>query len=232
MIFDEPTSDGLAFRWQLVPLPNPARFVRIQIMHTLTTIILVSATAIVSVRPTSAQPASIGAPIQAVRLAEIRNAITNRVIPNVNVSCPAWSDDPIIPGVTPVRAVHITEIRACLDRVLGTDRTAHVTVLRALLEESSTNYYRVKGTLMNDGTRDLDGFSKIVAKFHDANNLLLAEETDFIALTEGAFHASTQRTFDILVERSDVSGWDYFTLTVFDDDRNLVPCSGCATRRR
>ena len=108
--------------------------------------------------------------------------MTNQVLPNVAAVCPAWTDAPIIPGVTPVRAVHVTELRSCLDRILGTDRTAHVTVLRARLEESSTNFYRVRGTLLNDGTRDLGGFSKIVAKFHDATNVLLAEDTDFIGL--------------------------------------------------
>ena len=35
--------------------------------------------------------------------------------------CPAWTDHPIVTGVTPLRAEHINEIRACIDFLLQRD---------------------------------------------------------------------------------------------------------------
>ena len=34
------------------------------------------------------------------------------------VSCPPWTDNPIVSGQTPIRAQHINELRTCFDRVL------------------------------------------------------------------------------------------------------------------
>ena len=40
-------------------------------------------------------------------------------------ACQGWTDDPIVPGTTPLRAVHIMELRACIDFLMsrggGTD---------------------------------------------------------------------------------------------------------------
>ena len=35
----------------------------------------------------------------------------------VTVLSPAWTDDPIVAGETPVKAAHIMELRACLDNI-------------------------------------------------------------------------------------------------------------------
>ena len=34
------------------------------------------------------------------------------------VTC-SWTDNPIVTGQTPIKAIHINEIRACIDRILG-----------------------------------------------------------------------------------------------------------------
>ena len=34
-------------------------------------------------------------------------------------TCQGWTDDPIVPGVTPLRAAHIMELRACLEFLLA-----------------------------------------------------------------------------------------------------------------
>ena len=57
-----------------------------------------------------------GGSIRARELMEMRREI-ERAMPS-DVSCPAWTDDPIVPGVTPVKAVHVNEIRQCLNRIL------------------------------------------------------------------------------------------------------------------
>ena len=42
-------------------------------------------------------------------------------IPRAVDDCPAWTDHPIVTGVTPLRAEHINEIRACIDFLLQRD---------------------------------------------------------------------------------------------------------------
>ena len=37
---------------------------------------------------------------------------------DAQVTC-TWTDNPIVAGETPIRAEHINEIRACIDRILG-----------------------------------------------------------------------------------------------------------------
>ena len=38
---------------------------------------------------------------------------------DTTLSCPPWTDNPIVGGQTPIRAQHINELRTCLDLVLG-----------------------------------------------------------------------------------------------------------------
>ena len=46
-------------------------------------------------------------------------AIVAGVVPaEAQVTC-TWTDNPIVSGETPIKAAHINEIRACIDRILG-----------------------------------------------------------------------------------------------------------------
>ena len=63
-------------------------------------------------------PALVGMPVRAVHLMEIRDTLRNQILPNVDANCLPWTDHPIISGATPMRAVHIGEIRQCIDRIL------------------------------------------------------------------------------------------------------------------
>ena len=67
-----------------------------------------------SMRPEVSQPGGI---VRARHLMEIRRTIEAQ-LPS-GVSCGPWTDDPIVPGVTPVKATHINEIRGCLERILS-----------------------------------------------------------------------------------------------------------------
>jgi hypothetical protein len=63
-------------------------------------------------------PGLVGVPVRAVHLMEIRDTLRNQVLPNVDANCLPWTDHPIISGATPIRAIHVGEIRQCIDRIL------------------------------------------------------------------------------------------------------------------
>ena len=82
-----------------------------------------------SMRPEVSQPGDI---VRARHLMEIRRTIEAQ-LPS-GVSCGPWTDDPIVPGVTPVKATHINEIRgawsaSCRDSWL----VRHVGILEAVV---------------------------------------------------------------------------------------------------
>ena len=46
-------------------------------------------------------------------------AIVAGVVPaEAQVTC-SWTDNPLVAGETPIKAAHINEIRACIDRILA-----------------------------------------------------------------------------------------------------------------
>ena len=111
------------------------------------------------------------------------------------------------------------------------ERGAHVTVRNVRMEESSRSYYRVKGTVVNTGNKTFNGFLEMHSRFYDGSGLLLADDRDYVE-AGGRFPVGGQRTFDILVARSDIEGWSYYTLAFTDDNDEEVACSGCSDRRR
>ena len=72
-----------------------------------------------SVAPAQAQEAAVGGPITAADINALRTQ-AERLDPNGCSSVFRWTDDPIVPGETPVRADHLIELRRALNEmVLG-----------------------------------------------------------------------------------------------------------------
>ena len=175
-----------------------------------------------------------GAPVQAGHVSEIRRLLTRQVLPRVDVSCPPWTDDPIDAADTPVKPLHIAEIRQCIDRILGVDGRPgeHVTVANVRVEASGPGTFRyVKGTLRNSGSASFSGFPKVWARFYDAADLLVAQDFDYVR-PAATFPAGAQQTFSILLETSDTRGWAYYRLAFTVDDDRPISCAGCGERRR
>ncbi|MCY4078200.1 MAG: hypothetical protein OXH04_22530 [Acidobacteria bacterium] len=183
--------------------------------------------------PQAASPGPRGAPVPASHVSEIRQILTRQVLPRVDVSCPPWTDHPIDAADTPVKPLHIAELRRCIDRILGVDWRPgeHVTVANVRLEASGPGTFRyVKGTIRNSGSMSFGGFPKVWARFYDAANLLVAQEFDYVR-PAATFPAGAQQTFSILLETSDTRGWAYYRLAFTDDDRP-ISCAGCGEQRR
>ena len=176
-----------------------------------------------------------GAPVPASHVSEIRRILTRQVLPRVDVSCPPWTDHPIDAADTPVKPLHIAEIRRCIDRILlGVDGRPgeHVTVANVRLEASGPGTFRyVKGTIRNSGSTSFSGFPKVWARFYDAGGLLVAQEFDYVR-PAAAFPAGAQQTFSILLETSDTRGWAYYRLAFTVDDDRPIRCAGCGEHRR
>ena len=111
------------------------------------------------------------------------------------------------------------------------EQGAQVTVRNVRKERSSRLFERVKGTVVNTGTKAFSGFLEMHARFYSSNGLLLEEARDYVE-AGGRFPIDAQRTFDILVRTNDIAGWSYYTLAFLDDDDEEVTCAGCATQRR
>ena len=174
-----------------------------------------------------------GASVQTDHVSEIRRLLTRQVLPRVDVSCPPWTDDPIDAVDTPVKPLHIAEIRQCIDRILGVDGRPgeHVTVANVRLEASGPGTFRyVKGTLRNSGSTSFSGFPKVWARFYDAADLLVAQDFDYVR-PAATFAVGAQQTFSILLETSDTRGWAYYRLAFTVDDDRPISCAGCGERR-
>ena len=184
--------------------------------------------------PQPASPGPRGAAVPASHVSEIRQILTRQVLPRVEVSCPPWTDHPIDAAGTPVKPLHIAELRRCIDRILGLAGRPgeHVTVANVRLEASGPGTFRyVKGTIRNSGSMSFGGFPKVWARFYDAANLLVAQEFDYVR-PAATFPAGSQQTFSILLETSDTRGWAYYRLAFTVDDDRPIRCAGCGGQRR
>ena len=140
-------------------------------------------------------------------------------------------------GVVTARNLGGAHVRAAYEEMtvqsidFRVERGAHVTVRNVRMERSSSSFNRVKGTVINSGTKAFSGFLEMHSRFYSGGGLLLADDRDFVE-TGGAFPVDAQRTFDILVSRSDIAGWSYYTLAFLDDNDQEVECAGCDEQRR
>jgi len=135
---------------------------------------------------------------------------------------------------TPVKPLHIAELRRGIDRILGVAGRPgeHVTVANVRLEASGPGTFRyVKGTIRNSGSTSFGGFPKVWARFYDAANLLVAQEFDYVR-PAATFPAGAQQTFSIVLETSDTRGWAYYRLAFTVDDDRPISCAGCGEQRR
>ena len=183
-------------------------------------------------RPAGRDPR--GGPVAARQVSEIRQVLTREVLPRVEVSCPPWTDDPLDAADTPVKPLHIAEIRQCIDRILGVGARPgeHVTVANVRLEASGPGaFHYVKGTIRNSGSTSFRGFPKVWARFYTAAGLLVAQDFDYVR-PAATFAVGAQHTFSILLTRSDTRGWAYYRLAFTVDDDRPIGCAGCGERRR
>ena len=186
-----------------------------------------------SVPGMEAQEAAPGGPITAADINALR-AVAETRDPNGCSSVFRWTDDPIVPGQTPVKADHIIELRRAINEMVrGVCPTIHeqVTFEGVRLHDQSGGYHLVDGFVLNSGSTRISGRGLYVrVRFFDANNNRIAEETNYLRDGNQTLEAQQRRRFWVRFSDSEIQGWATFEVTSFEVDQRPVLCSGCARR--
>ena len=180
-----------------------------------------------------AQNAAPGAPIRAADINALR-AQAEAQNPNGCSSVFRWTDDPVVPGETPVRADHIIELRRAINEMVrGVCPTIHeqVTFEGVRLHDQSASSHLVDGFVLNSGSTRITGTGLYVrVRFFDANNNRIAEETNHLRDGNQTLEVQQRRRFWVRISDSEIQGWTTFEITSFEVDQRPVLCSGCARR--
>ena len=180
-----------------------------------------------------AQNAAPGAPIRAADINALR-AQAEAQNPNGCSSVFRWTDDPVVPGETPVRADHIIELRRAINEMVrGVCPTIHeqVTFEGVRLHDQSASSHLVDGFVLNSGSTRITGTGLYVrVRFFDANNNRIAEETNYLRDGNQTLEVQQRRRFWVRISDSEIQGWTTFEITSFEVDQRPVLCSGCARR--
>ena len=192
-----------------------------------------------SVAPAQTQEAAVGGPIAAADINAVRTQ-AERLDPNGCSSVFRWTDDPIVPGQTPVRAHHIIELRRALNEMVqGQCPTIHEQVmLEGVRLSNRTGGSRyVEGAILNTGSTSISSTSLYVrVRFFDSNDQSIAEERNYLRLNVDEFRAQTtlepqqRHLFWVPVGDSEIQNWDYFRVVAFEAGDRSILCLGCATR--
>lgn len=151
------------------------------------------------------------------------------------LTCRAWTDNPIVSGSTPLRAEHINELRACLDRIIQhlsvtpVDPVGGITVSEVLrIDEGS--YSDIYATFVNN-TNESVRFRTWVRMYDEDDQLLQVFEYasyHFVSVGAGATHR--QRFFFYYHEWATVNSPAYWTLELTTGSGVPMLCSGCGRR--
>ena len=189
-----------------------------------------------SVAPAQAQEAAVGGPITAADINALRTQ-AERLDPNGCSSVFRWTDDPIVPGETAVRADHLIELRRAINEMVrGVCPTIHeqVTVAGVLIQNGTGGYRRVEGSVLNSGTTRITGsLLGVRVRFFDGNGTTVAESLDYLYTGNSyttSLDAQSRHLFSVRVSDNDIRDWNYFQVVAFEADRRSVLCSGCARR--
>ena len=161
------------------------------------------------------------------------------------VSC-TWTDHPIVAGQTPLKAVHLNELRACLAAILDNwpEKTIppappvegmHVTIsdlgTRRVGIDNYTSGTEVFGTIRNTGASDIGAEWGIRALFYSESGGLLDRATlntgAEVALLAGGSVAFTMHP---IVARRTGPQPQRFMLEVVDAAGRTILCAQCEWR--
>ena len=188
-----------------------------------------------SVTDVQAQNVAAGGPITAADVSALRASV-EAADPTGCASVFRWTDDPLVPGQTPIKADHIIELRQAINEfVRGQCPTIHeqVTVEGVRLHDRQDGYQLVDGFVLNSGSTRIAGRALYVrVRFFDGANNAIYEGTNYLR-GDGASTLDVQerQPFSIQVPDSAIEGWATFQVVSLEVDRQRpVLCSGCTRR--
>ena len=186
-----------------------------------------------------AQEAAVGAPITAADINALRSQ-TEAQNPNGCSSVFRWTDDPIVPGQTPVKAHHLIELRRAINEMVrGVCPTIHEQVMLegVRLSNGTAGYHNVEGAIINTGSTRISGRRlNVRVRFFDSNNQSIAEEFNYLRVNVDASGAQTtldpqqRHLFWVQVQDRNIQDWAYFQVVAFETGDRSILCSGCARR--
>ena len=148
-----------------------------------------------------------------------------------------WTDEPIVAGVTPVKADHIVELRRAMNDIAqGQCPTLQeqVTFEAVRFTDLTGDRIRVEGFVRNSGSTTITDWMYVRVRFFDDNNVPLTEEADYLRADASndarRFEAQTRRPFWVQFDHSAIQGWSYFQVVAFEVGDRSVLCSGCNQR--
>ena len=148
------------------------------------------------------------------------------------LTCLAWTDTPIIAGSTPLKAQHINELRACLERIIQhlgvtpVDPVGDITVSGVVKENCGGAWVCIKANFRNNRGADVS-FTVWISVYDGDDQLLHVVETR-VNVVSGArnraevFYAGT-RAADWYLSR----GAAYYTFELTTLEGVPMLCSGC-----
>ena len=145
------------------------------------------------------------------------------------LTCRAWTDTPVVAGSTPLKAQHINELRACLERIIQhlgvtpVDPVGAITVTD-MLHEPYRSATRIYATFFNN-TNERTSFT-VWTRFYDRND-------EVVRVAESAFWqvAAGGRTRDYFVQVEGNEGlergYSYYIVELTTSSGVPILCSGC-----
>lgn len=199
----------------------------------------IALTVLVPWSATGVDAQEIGAPIRAAHVDALR-ADVEALAPECS-SVFRWTDDPIVPRVTQVKADHLVELRRAINDIAqGQCPTLQerVTFEAVRYMDLQGGLIRVEGFVLNSGSTAITDWMYVRVRFFDDNDIPLTEHTNYLR-ADGSndarrFEAQTRRPFWLQVNDSEIQGWSYFQVVSFEvgdnSGRPAVLCSGCNDR--
>ena len=179
-----------------------------------------------------------GGPVTAADVAALR-AQAEAQDPNACASVFRWTDDPILPGVTAVKADHVIELRRAINEIArGQCPTIHeqVTITDVTSSDEPGGNRDVTGFALNSGTTPIAGDRLVVrVRFLDGSGGVITEASRYLA-TDGDnccirnLEPQQRRPFRVRVQDTAIQDWSYFQVVAFEVDGEPVLCSGCNVR--
>ena len=169
-----------------------------------------------------------GALLRAVVVAALFVLVPLSADAQAELTCRAWTDNPIVSGATPLRAQHINEIRACLERIIEhlsvtpADPRGDITVSEVLRSSGSYSIYL---TLFNNTT---DRISVTVwTKVYGRNDELLDVVQSSGWRVDGGGRLRSYFYLNYYADDLTARGAQYYTMELTTSTGIPVLCSGC-----
>ena len=147
------------------------------------------------------------------------------------LTCRAWTDTPIVAGSTPLKAQHINELRACLERIIQhlgvtpVDPLGDITVA-GVVKENCGSYVCIKANFHNN--RGTDVRLMVWISVYDQDDQLLQVVETRVDVVSGARNRA-----EVFYGGSRVAEWylsrgaAHYTLELTTQEGVPMLCSGC-----